>query len=205
MFRVLPAYVAAASVTFLAVRWASTRIRVRKERSLVNDGQVGLAWFTVLKVLACTALVSIQTAITTRAGGGWEKIALCIAYAYADILAGAALAFPGTYSVHSNAVLLVSLCSYVYRDILPFATFTLAPKDWDEGWLLWAKIAALFVAAVVIPLASPRRYFPVDPEVRNSFSDVRFLMCGCRTRWRNRTQNKPRQFFRALHSFTWIR
>lgn len=44
-------------------------------------------------------------------------------------------------------------------------TFTLQPVDASEGWLLWAKVGVLTVAAVFVPLGIPRRYVPVDPKV----------------------------------------
>ncbi|KAJ7794180.1 P-loop containing nucleoside triphosphate hydrolase protein [Mycena olivaceomarginata] len=67
-------------------------------------------------------------------------------------------------SIHLNTVLLVSFGSYAYRDLFPLATFTLVPQDLAQGWLLWAKIVVLAVAAVVIPLSMPRPYIPLDPE-----------------------------------------
>ncbi|KAJ7758491.1 P-loop containing nucleoside triphosphate hydrolase protein, partial [Mycena maculata] len=95
----------------------------------------------------------------------WENVALCITWAYATLLACFSLGSPPlASSVHLNVILLVSFFTYAYRDLWPFATFTLAPQDLDQGRLLWAKIFALAVAAVVVPLSSPRRYIPADPE-----------------------------------------
>jgi hypothetical protein len=54
---------------------------------------------------------------------------------------------------------------YVYRDLLPLGTFTGVPADLSEGRRLWAKIALLFITAVVIPMFTPRQYIPVDPLV----------------------------------------
>lgn len=52
---------------------------------------------------------------------------------------------------------------YVYRDLVPLASFTKLPLDLKEGWLLWAKIAALGFVSIVVPLFIPREYIPVDP------------------------------------------
>jgi hypothetical protein len=70
---------------------------------------------------------------------------------------------------HVNCILFLAFCVYVYRDIVPLATFTGFPTDRSEGPRLWGKIALLFVTAVIIPLFTPRQYIPVDPFV--SFRD----------------------------------
>jgi predicted membrane channel-forming protein YqfA (hemolysin III family) len=50
----------------------------------------------------------------------------------------------------------------VYRDIYPLATFTQAPRDLSDGWILWAEIIILALVAVLLPLVEPRQYIPVD-------------------------------------------
>ncbi|KAJ7645453.1 multidrug resistance-associated ABC transporter [Mycena polygramma] len=172
LHRVLPAYVAVASASFIVGRWASSKFAPKEpsdscptEHSANRNGRPAV--FDALKLLACTTLVVLQLTVATTVAGGWENIALCIAFAYATLLASAPLVSHGDQfatSIHLNVVLLVSLGSYVYRDILCFATFTLIPRDLDEGWLLWAKILVLAVAAIAIPLFRPRLYIPVDPE-----------------------------------------
>jgi hypothetical protein len=72
---------------------------------------------------------------------------------------------------HLNAVLLVTFAVYVYRDVFPLATFNRSVLDLSDGWLLWAKVAALIIGAVVVPLSIPRQYTPVDPKV-----------CSCKPR-----------------------
>jgi hypothetical protein len=62
---------------------------------------------------------------------------------------------------------------YVYRDLLPLATFTGVPADLSEGRRLWAKIALLFITAVMIPLFTPQQYIPVDPLVSFQVSLLR--------------------------------
>ena len=66
---------------------------------------------------------------------------------------------------HLNTVLLSAFCVYFYRDVFPLATFTLAPMDILEGYILWAKVFILFTVSVIIPLVIPRQYIPVDPKV----------------------------------------
>jgi hypothetical protein len=79
---------------------------------------------------------------------------------------------------HLNTVLLTFFGVYVYRDIYPLITFDQVPADKAEGAILWAKLGTLFVGAVAIPLAIPRRYVPADPRVSASlcsgggFSDI---------------------------------
>ena len=59
--------------------------------------------------------------------------------------------------------------AYIYRDIWPLATVLLSPADEAEGPLMWAKLALLSVAGVIIPLTIPRKYEPVNPKVRPLF------------------------------------
>src|SRR5882762_5199233 len=74
-------------------------------------------------------------------------------------------------SFHLSSLLLVTFSIYAYRDIWPLLTFTLSPADAGEGTLLWVKLGLLALAAVLIPLAIPRQYTPVNPKVRL------FLLC----------------------------
>ncbi|KAJ7791217.1 hypothetical protein B0H14DRAFT_3094524 [Mycena olivaceomarginata] len=71
---------------------------------------------------------------------------------------------------HANCVLFIVFCVYVYRDLIPLATFTGVPADLGEGRKLWAKIGLLFSTAVVIPLLTPQQYIPVDPSTASIFS-----------------------------------
>jgi hypothetical protein len=56
----------------------------------------------------------------------------------------------------------------VYRNVWPLITFTLAPADAHEGWLIWTKIALAGVAGIVVPMAEPTVYIPFDPTVSRS-------------------------------------
>ncbi|PIL29368.1 ATP-binding cassette transporter [Ganoderma sinense ZZ0214-1] len=68
------------------------------------------------------------------------------------------------FKVFRNIVLLATWAVYAYRDIWPLATYDLTPIDGAEGNLLWAKIGLLTLAAIVLPLISPRR--TDDPDAR---------------------------------------
>lgn len=81
--------------------------------------------------------------------------------------------FSQLVSAHLTVLLLTLFAVYTYRDIWPLLTFTEKPIDSCEGPLLWGKLAALTVGAVVYPLFSPRLYIPVDAKV--------FLLCHLQT------------------------
>jgi hypothetical protein len=68
-------------------------------------------------------------------------------------------------TLHLNTLMLVELCAFGYRDLLPLATWTERPLDRGEGPMLWAKVALLVLNAVIIPLFIPRRYVPLNPLV----------------------------------------
>ena len=76
-------------------------------------------------------------------------------------------------SFHLVLVLLVELGTYVYRDLVPLATFDQRPIDGSEGSIFLVKMALLFGVSVVIPLCKPRRYVPLDPNVSSSLRDFR--------------------------------
>jgi hypothetical protein len=87
---------------------------------------------------------------------------------YASFLAGAALRATtkagALADLHLKFILAVAFGVYFYRDILPFATYTWPVQDASEGpIILRAKLITLTLAAVIIPLVTPRVYVPVDP------------------------------------------
>ena len=71
--------------------------------------------------------------------------------------------------MHLGFILFATFAVYFYRDIWPLCTFTLTPADINEGPFVWARIAVLTVAAIVVPLFVPRQYVPVDPKVNAHF------------------------------------
>jgi hypothetical protein len=91
---------------------------------------------------------------------------------YTSVLGAFAL-IPNTWSQtvirHINFVLFAAFATYIYRDVWPLATFTEQPLD-VIGPLVYAKLTFLTLTAVIIPLCVPRRYIPVDPEVRQLVS-----------------------------------
>ncbi|KAK0464667.1 P-loop containing nucleoside triphosphate hydrolase protein [Desarmillaria tabescens] len=76
----------------------------------------------------------------------------------------------GCSTQHLNAVLLVLLLTYGYRDVYPLATFTRIPQDLHEGWLLWAKIALLIIVGLVVPLLTSLRVYS-NPLVYLAYRD----------------------------------
>ncbi|KAJ4476620.1 hypothetical protein J3R30DRAFT_3759412 [Lentinula aciculospora] len=97
----------------------------------------------------------------------WLEAAMCLTFLYTSLLALISVTAKHKWSRviirHLNTTLLAALCVYLYRDVYPLITFTLKPKDISEGGILWAKVAVLAITSVVIPLAIPRPYVPVDP------------------------------------------
>ncbi|KAI0045217.1 P-loop containing nucleoside triphosphate hydrolase protein [Auriscalpium vulgare] len=129
--------------------------------------------FKFLRLLSVVALLGLQVASFERAKDGytkreWNDLILTITYLYASFLAvlsvAAAYKRATTAARHLTIVLLSAFAVYAYRDLWPLATFTLAPLDQREGSLLWARIAVLGIASILIPLAIPRKYVPHDPK-----------------------------------------
>ena len=81
-------------------------------------------------------------------------------------------------ATHAALVLLAPWVLYAYRDLWPLCTFTVVPVDAAEGAMMWARVALLTLAAVVVPLFGPRQFIPIDPEVRDPFylTSLQWLM-----------------------------
>ncbi|KAI0260098.1 P-loop containing nucleoside triphosphate hydrolase protein [Gloeopeniophorella convolvens] len=99
----------------------------------------------------------------------WPDLTLCATYIYATTLALCTVvsrrsSVPIIASHHLTLLLLVTFGVYAYRDIWPLLTYTLAPADQPGSALLWVKIGIMYLAAVLIPLVTPRQYTPVDPK-----------------------------------------
>ncbi|KAI1795060.1 hypothetical protein LXA43DRAFT_1080347 [Ganoderma leucocontextum] len=134
--------------------------------------------FKVLRLLSTLALLglSITSLVLNERDENfeysfdsrWIAFGFIGTYAYASVLAFVSLVsnmrLSRLVTKHSVIVLLVTWVVYVYRDLWPLATFTLQPADASEGAFLWAKVGMLTFAAVLIPLAVPRQYIPVDPK-----------------------------------------
>ncbi|KAJ7847132.1 hypothetical protein B0H14DRAFT_3676972 [Mycena olivaceomarginata] len=96
-----------------------------------------------------------------------SHISLCITYFYASVLAVVSVGSVNWRNVavkHLNALLLCTFGVYFYRDIFLLATFSLLPQDLEEGRLLWTKIFVLFAISIILPVAIPRQYTPVEPK-----------------------------------------
>ncbi|KAL1937768.1 hypothetical protein VTO73DRAFT_12921 [Trametes versicolor] len=134
--------------------------------------------FKVSRLLSSVALLALS--ITSLAINGdedddeyfhdsrWVAFGLIGAYVYASLLAFVSVISSSSLSRlasnHAAFVLLVTWGVYFYRDAWPLATVTLQPRDAAEGLFLWLKFAVLTVAAIVVPIFSPRAYTPVDPK-----------------------------------------
>ncbi|OCH87049.1 hypothetical protein OBBRIDRAFT_796585 [Obba rivulosa] len=123
----------------------------------------------VLSVTGAASPPGIQHArLDFQIGNFWLDLSLCGVYTYTVLLSLVSVLASQPFSklacVHLAIVLAATWGIYVYRDIWPLATFTLDPIDAAEGWLLWTKFALLSVAGVLIPLAAPRQYIPLDSE-----------------------------------------
>ncbi|QRW00073.1 ABC transporter transmembrane region [Ceratobasidium sp. AG-Ba] len=98
----------------------------------------------------------------------WTEISLCVFYTYTSLLAMSALALaPRVRNVanfHLVGLLLVAMGVYAWRDLIPFATFSLRPLDAAGGWLTWSRIGVLAFGAVIVPLCIPQPYVPIDPK-----------------------------------------
>ncbi|KAI8982789.1 multidrug resistance-associated ABC transporter [Trametes punicea] len=129
-------------------------------------------------LLSCVALLALSIAGLALSSADdddeesdqsyWISFGLTATYAYASLLAFMSVisrpSLSKLASGHATLVLLVVWGVYFYRDLWPLATFTLRPLDAAEGSLLWAKIALLTLATVIVPLFCPRQYVPVDPK-----------------------------------------
>ncbi|KAJ7213835.1 hypothetical protein GGX14DRAFT_444201 [Mycena pura] len=169
----VPAYsvLVSACILLLYSLFAPKSIHDQLERvGLVSEPSPGIG-YRVARLLGCLALLGLSiSSIVDQVSGAREelirRIIMSTPYLYASILTF--LSGPKHTRQrlirHAEFVLLISFCVYVYRDIIPFATFNRSPLDGGEGKMLWAKVVLLFFTAVIIPLFTPRQYTPIDPE-----------------------------------------
>ncbi|RXW20112.1 hypothetical protein EST38_g5743 [Candolleomyces aberdarensis] len=166
----IPTVLALLSVGYLISRvsshFASKRVRQSQEP---NDD----AFDGVEKERGCAALVGLSVPPVLKAltndGTGLEQNTakfLLLSNTWALVLSILSISTPGWRwtSRHSTLILFSELAVYAYRDVWPLATFGNGPLDTAEGWVLWAKIGALFMTALVIPVCIPSAYRPVDPK-----------------------------------------
>ncbi|KAJ6465017.1 P-loop containing nucleoside triphosphate hydrolase protein [Mycena sanguinolenta] len=144
--------------------------------------------YNLLRILVCLSLVGLEVAEGVsiafgvhpkdEGGAGDVRLAigLCAFYLYSSLLAVFALRIttkPGVRAaVHLNLLLALAWLIYFYRDIFPLFTYSRPIQDLPAPsqstfalarGFLYAKLTTLTLAAVLIPLATPRAYIPVDP------------------------------------------
>jgi hypothetical protein len=124
---------------------------------------------------------------------------------YASVLAIFSLAgsqkWSSAVTKHLNLLLTCTSAVYFYRDVFPLGTFTLTPMDLSDGRLLWPKVCTLFIVSVVIPLAMPRQYTPVDPKVRTRAIWGTLLTCIQNPMPETNTEQTASILSLALYSF----
>ncbi|KAJ7455115.1 hypothetical protein FB451DRAFT_1516746 [Mycena latifolia] len=171
----IPLYAAAISALHLLLR-SFTRPRSTTAQKPWTDitkyGGIIVLVHNVLRILACLTLLGLSVAALIIVGEGAEevlklKIGICVFYVYTSFLAAVSTAVTtktgAAAGLHLDLLLVVAFCVFFYRDIFPFATYTWPTQDAAEGPILHAKLIALTLAAVIIPLVTPQAYVPVDP------------------------------------------
>ncbi|KAF8515052.1 ATP-binding cassette transporter [Hysterangium stoloniferum] len=97
----------------------------------------------------------------------WIEVVYLLLYSYTSVLALLDILpirrWYSTATIHLTFVMTTIVFVYTYRDLFPYATFTLRPADGDQGWLLWSRLGLVTFAGLLVPLAIPRIYTPVDP------------------------------------------
>ncbi|KAI0742214.1 hypothetical protein C8Q80DRAFT_1186678 [Daedaleopsis nitida] len=136
---------------------------------VAQSGSIAISALRIVRMLSSFALLALSIAdfVLDQSNSRWLSFSLVGTYTYASLLAFGSIASCVTLSAlfaqHLAAVLLFTWAVYAYRDLWPLATFNLQPAD-AQGLLLWAKVALLTVAAIVVPILAPREYIPVDPK-----------------------------------------
>ncbi|KAJ7246793.1 hypothetical protein B0H12DRAFT_753891 [Mycena haematopus] len=134
--------------------------------------------YNLLRVLACLSLAVLTAFGVRRKDEGADSVlelALCGFYLYSVGLAFSAIRTTtkagARAALHLNFVLAVAWTVYFYRDIFPFATYSWPIQDLPADStdtvgrrLLYANLSILTLAAVILPLITPRPYIPVDPQ-----------------------------------------
>ncbi|KAF7325835.1 ATP-binding cassette transporter [Mycena kentingensis (nom. inval.)] len=172
---VFPLYAAALSSLTLLIQ--SLRRSSNGPRKSWKDpsryGGPPILALNILRLLSTLSLLGLSVASILFVGAETRdelivKWGLSAFYLYASILVCFALDALSTMGMnaegHLNAILAVAAAVFFYRDILPLATYTWPVMDAGDGPILTAQLVALFIAAVAIPLVTPRLYVPVDPN-----------------------------------------
>ncbi|KIK69636.1 hypothetical protein GYMLUDRAFT_236138 [Collybiopsis luxurians FD-317 M1] len=129
--------------------------------------------YRVLRVLTCVAFLALSIASFARLGSAARTQT---AIATTSIVYGTCLSIlsiipsPTLSSYanrHLNVLLLVFFGVYAYRDLWPLFMFEGVALDIEEGQILWFKIVTLGIAAIALPLATPRQAYPLTVDKTN--------------------------------------
>ncbi|KAF7290261.1 Multidrug resistance-associated ABC transporter protein [Mycena indigotica] len=163
----LPVYAAAVSASVLLVQTGvAFRSRGGSTGATPAIGWGAILAWRVTRFVATAAALGLSVAVAIDEGDTWQEMLLGTGpYLYAAFLSFFTLD-PRKYRqrlvCHANFVLLAASALYIYRDVMPLATFTQEPLD--RGAKMVAKIALVFFSGLVVPLFTPRLYTPVDPS-----------------------------------------
>ncbi|TFK76836.1 P-loop containing nucleoside triphosphate hydrolase protein [Pluteus cervinus] len=159
----------------------ATSISSKIRLLVAHHGGAVTTAYKILRLLGCLALLCLSIFTVTRNGiypsSGSEPVltteealavAMCIFYFYALLLGTISISATSKWGRrswnHLSVLLLVTFAVYSCRDIFPLATYTMAPLDLHEGWVLWPKVTVLSIISIIIPLAIPQQYIPIDPK-----------------------------------------
>ncbi|KAJ7436833.1 P-loop containing nucleoside triphosphate hydrolase protein [Mycena latifolia] len=176
----IPLYAAAISALFLLFRPLTRSGQTTRDRNVTQKSWKDTAIYrggvvliyNLFRLVACLSLLALSVAsfIISRSRKEADeadrelKLAFCVFYIYASLLAAAAIGVSTKCGRHLDVILAVAFAVYFHRDIFPLATYTWPVQDAAEGAILYVKLVALTLAAVIIPLVTPRTYIPVDPK-----------------------------------------
>ncbi|KAF9257856.1 P-loop containing nucleoside triphosphate hydrolase protein [Marasmius fiardii PR-910] len=142
------------------------------EKHIISHGGTVRFSLRLLRFILSIALVCLgEFTLTASDARGHIVIASHIPLAYICLLSLIVVVASPKWSEmvtrHVNLLLVTTLLVYTYRDLFPLATYTLHPKDREEGVALWWKIG-LITGAAALPLGMPRQYKPVNPNKPSS-------------------------------------
>lgn len=172
---IIPGYAALTSLLLFVAHVAYARLHKKSNesgathavsfpRQIARLGGKTVFAYRATRLLCCVALLILSATFPSQTPLShiisMATSAYLVALALASVAAGPWLA--GISARHANVLLLVSIAVYSYRDIWPLVTYTLAPRDEMEGNVLWAKVALVIFAGIIIPVCMPRPYIPLD-------------------------------------------
>nr|GAT58777.1 predicted protein [Mycena chlorophos] len=151
-----PAYVAVAALVL------GIGAKLRPKATKDPEPRIARDPYAWAQLVASASLVAFQSTVLSRrigAGSTLDNGLLLATYSYVALLL---LVY--RRSVQADVVLIACFVAIAYRDLYPLATYTEVPQDEDEGWLMWAKCAALTISGAFVPLFRQRLYTPVNPQ-----------------------------------------